>query len=129
MHKTILFTIVILFLVFGTNVSGQSLVSDSTKTTEDLKFRYNALIIPVALIGYGAVGLGSDRLKNWNIAVRRGLSVDADNRVSVDNYIQYVPFLSVYGLNAVGIKGKNNFKDRTVVLATAYLIMGVAVKG
>lgn len=129
MYKAILFARLILFLVSGTNVSGQGLVSDSAKNTQNLKFRYRALIIPVALIGYGAVGLGSDGLKNWNIAVRRGLSVDASNRVSVDNYMQYVPFLSVYGLNTIGIKGKNNFKDRTVVLATAYLIMGVTVKG
>ena len=129
MHKTILFAILILFLVSGTNVSGQELTTDTTKSTQDLKFKYSALIIPAALIGYGAVGLGSDRIKNWNVAVGKGLSVDATNRVSVDNYMQYAPFLSVYGLNAVGIKGKNNFKDRTVVLATAYLIMGVAVKG
>lgn len=129
MNKAILFVILIFFLVSGTNVSGQGLVSDSTKRTEDLKFRYSALIIPVALIGYGAVGLGSDGLKNWNIVVRRSLSADINNRVSIDNYMQYAPFLSVYGLNAIGIKGKNNFKGRTVVLATAYLIMGVTVKG
>ena len=33
----------------------------------------------------------------------------------------------MYGLNLFGVKGKNNFKDRSIVLATAYLIMGSSV--
>jgi membrane-associated phospholipid phosphatase len=31
--------------------------------------------------------------------------------------------VAVYGLNAMGIKGKNNFKDRTLILATSYLLV------
>ena len=31
----------------------------------------------------------------------------------VDDYIQYAPIVAVYGLNAVGIKRKNNFVNRT----------------
>ena len=33
----------------------------------------------------------------------------------------------MYGLNALGVKGKNNFKDRTIILGTAYLLMGGTV--
>src|SRR5690606_34760571 len=46
---------------------------------------------------------------------------------TIDNISQYTPFLSVYALNALGVKGKNNFKDRTIILGTAYLIMGATV--
>ncbi len=35
---------------------------------------------------------------------------------------------AVYGLNLAGIKGKNNFRDRTMILATSYLIMGLTVE-
>jgi hypothetical protein len=36
---------------------------------------------------------------------------------------QYLPAATVYGLNAMGIKGKSNFKDRTLILATSYLLV------
>ena len=45
----------------------------------------------------------------------------------LDEGTQSLAFLSVYGLNLFGVKGKNNFKDRSIVLATAYLIMGSCV--
>ena len=45
----------------------------------------------------------------------------------MDDVSQYIPFLAVYGLNAVGIRSKNNFRDRTIILGTAYLIMGGTV--
>jgi membrane-associated phospholipid phosphatase len=34
---------------------------------------------------------------------------------------------AVYGLIATGVHGKHGFKDRTVILGTAYLIMGGTV--
>ena len=50
-------------------------------------------------------------------------------KLKIDDVSQYVPSLAVYGLNALGIKGKNNFKDRTIILGTASLIMGSTVSG
>ena len=40
---------------------------------------------------------------------------------------QYLPAAFVYGLNAMGIKGKHNFKDRTIILGTSYLLMSATV--
>ena len=50
-------------------------------------------------------------------------------QIKIDDVSQHVPSLAVYGLNALGIKGKNNFKDRTIILGTASLIMGSTVSG
>jgi hypothetical protein len=36
--------------------------------------------------------------------------------------ISSIPAATVYGLNAMGIKGKSNFKDRTLILATYLLV-------
>lgn len=33
----------------------------------------------------------------------------------------------MYALNALGVQGKHNFKDRTIILGTAYVIMGATV--
>jgi membrane-associated phospholipid phosphatase len=34
---------------------------------------------------------------------------------------------AVYGLNALGVKGKKYFKDRSIILATSYLLVGATV--
>ncbi|MBK7653449.1 MAG: hypothetical protein IPJ20_25720 [Flammeovirgaceae bacterium] len=39
--------------------------------------------------------------------------------------MQYVPIIAVYGLNAAGVKGKNNFGNRTALLIKSELIMTV----
>jgi membrane-associated phospholipid phosphatase len=62
--------------------------------------------------------------KNIRDIVRR----DGDFRTPIDNYLQYVPGLAVYGLNAVGIKGRNNFRDRTIIYLTSNLLMSLSVE-
>jgi membrane-associated phospholipid phosphatase len=46
-------------------------------------------------------------------------------RTHVDDYLQYVPIVAVYGLNAAGVKGKNNFGNRTAIIVKAELMMAV----
>lgn len=91
------------------------------------KFKYEALIIPTALIGFGVVGLESPTIKQLNSSAREEIKEHIDEKLSIDDFSQYAPFASVYALNALGIRGKNNFKDRTIILSTAYLIMGGTV--
>ncbi|GCC52742.1 PAP2 family protein [Chryseotalea sanaruensis] len=42
-----------------------------------------------------------------------------------DDYLQYTPIVAVYGLNAFGIKGKNDFGNRTALLVKSELLVGV----
>ena len=37
----------------------------------------------------------------------------------LDNYLQFGPTVAVYALNAAGIHGRDNFKDRTIILLMA----------
>lgn len=41
---------------------------------------------------------------------------------SVDDYIQYAPLAMVYGLNAIGVKGKNNFGNRTALALKSIIL-------
>jgi hypothetical protein len=117
-----------LFLVLSVlKVNGQNASIDSTKKNKNIQFKYKSLIIPSVLIGYGVVGLTSHTLKDVNTSTKNEFRQHDDKKVDIDDFSQYSPFLSVYALNAMGIQGKNNFKDRTIVLATAYLIMGSSV--
>lgn len=93
------------------------------------RFKPLQLIIPATLVGVGIVGLESDWLKYQNREVRDELQENIDKRVTIDDFSQYAPIAAVYGLNLCGIKGKHNFADRTIILATAYSIMGITVNG
>lgn len=106
---------------------GQKIKIDTIQKKRNITFNYKSLIIPTALIGYGVVGIENDGLKRLNFNIREKIIKNINNKFRIDDYSQYVPFVSVYGLNAIGVKGKNNFKDRTIILGTAYLIMGTTV--
>jgi len=41
----------------------------------------------------------------------------------VDDYLQFAPIVAVYGLNAMGIKGRTDFANRTVIMIKAEIIM------
>lgn len=124
MQKYLLFLILLLLVE---NISGQTIQTDSTSYRTDTGFRLKSLLIPTALIGYGIVGIESDGLKNFNAEIKEEVNENIDNRFTIDDFSQHAPTVAVYGLNALGVKGKNNFKNRTIILATSYLIMGSTV--
>jgi membrane-associated phospholipid phosphatase len=41
---------------------------------------------------------------------------------ALDDYIQFAPLVAVYALNAMGIKGKNNFGNRTALALKSFLL-------
>ncbi|MFE3872411.1 phosphatase PAP2 family protein [Flavobacterium sp. ZS1P70] len=129
-YKKVLFFIIILLSLFS---SAQSV--DSTNTADSLaiknkpqiQFRAKQLIIPAALITYGIIGIGNDQLESFNDQIKEEVKENIDKKFTIDDFSQYLPLASVYGLSAIGIKGKNNFRDKTIIVATSYLIMGIAV--
>ena len=44
-------------------------------------------------------------------------------QTTVDNYLMHAPIVAVYGLNMMGIKGKNDFRNRTLLLLKSEAIM------
>lgn len=122
MMKT--FSLGLLFIfVFQFSLAQQK--KDSIKN--NYKFNYKQLIIPTILMTYGVVGLESDGLKIVNSSIRAEVMEDIDKKITMDDFSQYAPTAAVYGLNLAGIHGKNNFKDRTIILGTSYLIMATTV--
>ena len=120
---------IVLIAIISSNIYCQNSKIDSLQNTKSIPFNYKSLIIPTTLIAYGVVGIESDGLKLFNAQIKEEITENIDDKFSIDDISQYVPFLSVYGLNAMGNKGRNNFKDRTIILGTAYLIMGTTVYG
>lgn len=91
------------------------------------KFRPVQLIAPVTLIGVGIIGLESDWLKFQNKEVKDELQEDKHNKFGVDDFTQYLPMAATYGLNLCGVKGLHGYGDLTIILGTAYALMGITV--
>lgn len=88
------------------------------------RFNVKKIIVPTALIAYGVATLKSGGLQNVNKGIREELWEESPHKlVHLDNYLQWSPAVAVYGLNLMGIKGKNNFVDRTMIYAISQAIM------
>lgn len=91
-------------------------------------FPLKSFIIPAALISYGLTSLGNHGLKDINRNIKEEVAIEhPHHKLSIDNYLQYAPALAVYGLNAAGIHGKHNFKDRTILYGMSMLISNSTV--
>lgn len=91
--------------------------------------RIKSLLLPAGLITYGFIALENDGLKNLDNSIKEEIWTERPHKpITVDNYLQYAPAVAVYGLNAMGIKGKNNFRDRTMIYLLSNAMMGITVQ-
>lgn len=87
-----------------------------------------SFIIPVTLTAYGFAALKWDALKSFDKNVREEVWDDNPHPLfRLDDYLQYTPALAVYVLNAAGIKGQHDLRDRTIIYVLANGLMGVSV--
>lgn len=113
-------------LIFVTSSWGQQ-NTDTLQQKHKHPLKLKSLILPTALLGYGVIGIESDQLKVFNADIKEELNEHIDDKFTVDDFSQYSPFVSVFVMDAFGVKANHDFKNRTVILATAYLIMGGTV--
>ncbi len=100
-------------------------VNDSLAVEPD--FKAGELIMPLTLVGAGTLGF-VEPLKNARFEVRDYLDEwRGDHRVTVDDYLQYVPLGAVYGLSMLGADAKHGYVDRTLEFATSYVALGLMV--
>lgn len=86
------------------------------------------ILVPLTMIGYGVVSLGNPELKDLNNEVKEELWMEKNHhQFKIDNYLQWAPAAAVYGLNAIGIKGEHNFKDRTIIYGMSMAILSGTV--
>jgi len=114
-------------------ISSPATIADRTKDDDnrrgkDFRLTMKAIVVPASLITYGVISQSDGELREFDVRIRNMVRRDADFHTPVDNYLQYIPGLSVYALNAVGIKGKNNFLDRTMIYLLSNAMMSVTVQ-
>lgn len=124
--KKLLFFVIVYHVSNNLCAQTDSLIQKSNEQNI-FPVKVKQLIIPTILMGYGLIGLESHSLISLNGEIRDELRENIDRKLSIDDFSQYTPTLSVYALNAVGIKGKHNLKQRLIISATSHLIMGLTV--
>lgn len=86
------------------------------------QFRYKKLIIPAVFISYGIASLKIDGLKQLNFSTRDEINEHKPDHIRLDSYTQFAPAVLVYGLNAFGVEGKHNFRERSIIYGSSLLI-------
>jgi membrane-associated phospholipid phosphatase len=71
------------------------------------------LLAPALLIGAGIATINDRGLYSSQDAYECIQRNYPDFQTNIDDYLQFVPAVAVYGLNIAGVKGKNNFVDRS----------------
>lgn len=126
--KKILIIFTSLILSFASQAQQLKQVdSDAVDSLKNIKFKYKQLIIPVVLTSYGFVALHNSKLLEFNRSVRNEIIKDNHSNLHIDDYSQYIPALTVYALNNLGVKGKNNLRNRSVILATSLGLVATSV--
>ena len=98
---------------------------------EKQRLTARSIVIPSAMIAYGALTFTSRDLKRLNLAVRDELWEDRNNghgkAFHIDNFSLVAPAVAVYALNIAGVKGKNNLVDASLMYGMSHLIGQVLI--
>ena len=87
-------------------------------------FPIKQLVAPTLMVMYGLGGLESDGIQKINGKLKEEIYTERlPKKSKLDNYFIFAPAATVYGLNALGIKGKHNFRDRSMIYLMSNLFM------
>ncbi|MBL4674612.1 MAG: hypothetical protein JKY70_00135, partial [Mucilaginibacter sp.] len=93
-------------------------------TVKHLRSKGWALVPPAVLVAYGTSNFFFKPVRNLDKSIYNDINEDHPNfRHHPENFFQYTPVVLVYGLNLVGIHGKNTFIDRTMIFVLAESMM------
>lgn len=125
MNKILIFILCILLCAPS---KAETLRNDSVNY-DDCKFKATDLIAPAILVTVGSIGIKNDGFKRFNNRIRNKMSYNAlgTRNTYADDYIQYLPIASVYGLSLLGAKAKHDYIDRTMVLVVSAATMAAMV--
>ncbi len=124
----VLILTIVLIPVVITQEANTTGIKLSVKNVTRLKDApYSKFIIPSILVSYGLITRISKPLQQLDHSVHETVSKNFPGKTRIDDYTQFTQFVPLYTLDLVGIKAAHNFRDRTFIVATSYIIMGQTV--
>jgi membrane-associated phospholipid phosphatase len=86
-----------------------------------------SLIPPAGLIAYGASSFFIHPIRQLDFYIFSEVEkTGPDFHTKAESYFQFAPIAIVYGLNLVGVEGKNRFIDRTALLGLSGGFLGLS---
>ncbi len=96
-------------------------------TVKKLHSKPFSLVIPGAAIAYGASTFFINPLRRFDYYVYGDVKKTGANfHTTTESYFQFAPIVMVYGLNLIGVEGKNRFIDRTALLGLSAGFLGIS---
>jgi hypothetical protein len=83
-----------------------------------------AVTAPLLFTAAGLATLDEDNDDNYEVQEERNRYMP-NFRYRADDYLQHSPIVIVYGLNLLGVKGKNDFANRTAILIKSEMMVGI----
>lgn len=124
-----LLLIVVPCSLFAQHTSDSAFISsDSVSSKTSKPIPYKQIIAPAALMSYGIIALENHALLNTNHEINEELHEHTPDKITIDNFTQYLPTASVHLLPLMGVQPRNNFRFRATSSIIANLIMGSTVR-
>ncbi|MDR3046888.1 MAG: phosphatase PAP2 family protein [Bacteroidales bacterium] len=79
--------------------------------------------IPSALITYGIITRFIQPLQKFDHFIDAKIKPNVHRKYTFDDYIQYAPYVAIFGLDWCKVRAKNGFWERTLVTATGALML------
>jgi hypothetical protein len=96
-------------------------------TVKRFHIRLTSLVLPAALITYGALSFEVNPIRRFDYYVHDEINKSDPNfHTNAETYFLFTPIVMVYGLNLAGVEGKNDFIDRTALLALSGGFAGIS---
>ena len=86
-----------------------------------------SLAVPSALITYGIITRVTPQLQKFDHNIDTEVNQIIHRKYKFDDYIQYAPYVAVFGLDICGVRAKHSFVERTMIVGTSVFIMGTSV--
>ena len=113
----------LLFIFLLITIFGFAQRIDSVAIDLPLKFTWKQTEVPLALIISGVVLNGNERSSVKNELVDFRNRTIPHFKTKIDNYLQLSPIVIAYGLDAMGIRSKTDFINRSVILLKSEVLM------
>lgn len=131
--KKVVVMLAMVSLVLFTNAQQQDSLVTADDTNNQLRkfsgkrenyFSAKSVSVPGVFILYGFASLQIEGVKEINIEVKEEiLENNPGFRTRVDDYLQFAPAAGIFLLDAGGIKGKHNLKDKATIYGMGMVIM------
>ncbi len=93
-------------------------------TVKHLHSKTLSLLPPAIFVAYGVSSFIIHPVRRFDYYVNSNFNKYYPKYPgSIENYMQFAPVAMVYGLNLVGVSGKNRFIDRTALLGLSHSML------